>query len=72
MTIAITADRLLTQREAADFLQVCVKTIYNLRMAGKLKAVVWGEGKRQTVRIWLSDLVGFAKEMATGQTEEAR
>ena len=64
--------RLLTQQEAADFLQVCVKSIYNLRTTGKLKAVVWGKGNRQTVRIWLSELVRFAKEATEGETKEAR
>lgn len=61
------AKDMMTQREVADYLDVCEKTVYNLIHSGKLKAVKIGTKSVRISRESLAEYLG----RKDGKTKEA-
>ena len=58
---------LLTTRQAAEALQVCEKTVFNLTRSGQLRAVKIGSAVRYAV----ADIEAFIQSAKGGQNHDA-
>ena len=53
---------LVSEQEAAKLLGLCTKTLYNLRVAGKLPYVKLDSDKRPSIRYRVASLIEWAEK----------